>query len=108
MTLVLICGIVGATLGLRYKVLVLLPVICAALAIVVLDAGARGDGFWPTVLIAVGAVTCLQLGYVLGRAIVVAIETARPGAHDQPTQRPPSEGFWNAVGTHDSALSAPD
>jgi hypothetical protein len=74
MTLVLTSGIVGATLGLRYKVLVLFPAICVALAIVALDAGVRGDGFWPTVLMAVGAVTWLQLGYVLGRVVVVVVD----------------------------------
>ena len=74
MTLVLTSGIVGATLGLRYKVLVLFPAICVALAIVALNAGARGDGFWSTVLMAVGAVTWLQLGYVLGRVVVVVVD----------------------------------
>ena len=108
MTLVLVSGVVGATLGLRYKVLVLFPAICVALAIVALDAGAHGDGFWPAALMAVGTLTCLQLGYVLGRVIVVVIETARAGAHDQPAQRPPSKGFWNTEGTRDGALSAPD
>ena len=106
--LILISGVVGATLGLRYKMLVLFPAICGVLAVVVLDAGTHGDGVWRTVLMAVGAVTCLQLGYVLGRVIVVAIETARAGAHDQPAQRPPSKGFWDTEGTRDGALSAPD
>lgn len=91
MMLVLISGIVGTVLGLRYKVLVLLPVFCVALAIVVLDAVVQGDGFWQMALMMVGSVTCLQLGYVLGGVIVIVTETAR--APDHSTARPISKNF---------------
>jgi hypothetical protein len=62
--LAVISAPVGAVLGLRYKVLVLVPspgVIAVALAGV-----AHGDGAWSILLSSVAMATVVQLGYLLG------------------------------------------
>jgi hypothetical protein len=69
MTLVLIGAAVGLVLGLRYKVFVLIPIICIAFAIVALKAVAHADGFGRTALTMFAVVTSLQLGYILGDAL---------------------------------------
>lgn len=81
MMLVLTSGIVGTVLGLRYKVIVLLPAISVALVIVVIAAIAHGDGLWQMTLMMIGSVTCLQLGYVLGGVIAVVTDTLRAPDH---------------------------
>jgi hypothetical protein len=76
MTLFLIGGVVGVVLGQRYKVFVLFPATCVAVAVVVLDAGAYGNGRLQMVLMMIGTVTCLQLGYVLGSVIALMTQAS--------------------------------
>jgi hypothetical protein len=87
MTLFLIGGIAGVVLGQRCKMLVLLPVTCVALAVVALDAGAHGDGLLRMVLMMIGTVTCLQLGYVLGSVTALMAEASHAGARDLSDER---------------------
>jgi hypothetical protein len=70
MTLILIGGIIlGAVLGVRYKVFVLVPIMCVALAIVAFDAVAHGDGFGRIALMMFSVATSLQFGYILGSIV---------------------------------------
>jgi hypothetical protein len=69
MMLILTGVLVGAVLGLRFKVFVLVPVICGALVIVVGDGIARGDAIWRLAFSMIMIVTALQLGYFLGNVI---------------------------------------
>ena len=69
MLLILTGVLVGAVLGLRLKVFVLVPVICGALVIVVGDGIARGDAIWRLAFSMIMVVTALQLGYFLGNVI---------------------------------------
>jgi hypothetical protein len=71
--------LVGATLGQRFPVLVLVP---ASLITLVGSVGlgiARAQTPWTIVLVAVAAVVCLQIGYLLGLGIRQFVEArARP------------------------------
>jgi hypothetical protein len=87
MTLLLIGGIVGVAFGLRYKVFVLLPATCVALAVVVLEAVAGGDGLLRMVLMMIGTVTCLQLGYALGSVMALMTETSHARERHLPPER---------------------
>jgi hypothetical protein len=97
MTLILIGGAAGVVLGLRYKVLVLIPIMCVALAVVALDAVAHGGGLGRMTLMMFSIVTSLQFGYILGAIVMHTI--ARPRPHQQ---RLPTPGLPTA-----SSLGAP-
>jgi hypothetical protein len=57
---------VGIALGLRFKVLVLVPAIASAIIFVVIAGLARGDGFRSIVLAMVIVGIAIQLGYLVG------------------------------------------
>jgi hypothetical protein len=58
--------LVGAVLGLRFKVFALVPVICGVLIIVIVGGVARGDG-WLRLAFTMNVIsTAVQLGYILG------------------------------------------
>jgi hypothetical protein len=107
MTLVLIGAAVGLVLGLRYKVFVLIPVICIAFAIVALKAVAHGDGFGRTALMVFAVVTSLQLGYVLGNALAyVAVRLAAHRDLRRDMEPASNRGTW--VGDEGDARLDPD
>jgi hypothetical protein len=87
MTLILIAGAVGVALGLRYKVFVLVPIMCVALPIVALDAAVEGDGLGRMALMIFLIVTSLQFGYSFGSIVVHTI--ARLREHQQCLPSPP-------------------
>jgi len=76
MIIILMGILAGALLGLRFQVFVLIPVSCGALAIVVVDGIARGDGFLQLALAIAMTAIALQVGYVLG-SVVGLLEAAR-------------------------------
>jgi hypothetical protein len=84
MILILMGVLVGAVLGLRFKVFVLVPAICGALAIVVVDGIARGDGLLRLVLTMITIAMALQLGYILG-TVVRFVDTTSRGRNSMPT-----------------------
>jgi hypothetical protein len=65
--------LVGAALGQRFKVIVLIPaiVIFSGLAII----AAHADSAWSIVLMAAATTTCLQIGYFVGFGVRHALET---------------------------------
>jgi len=83
MILILLSVLVGAVLGLRFRVFVLVPVICGALAIAVVDGLARGDGLWRLVLAMIMIAASLQLGYILGIVVRFVMGAARADNHDR-------------------------
>jgi hypothetical protein len=81
MILILIGVLVGAVLGLRFKVFVLAPVICIALVIVAVDGVARGDELWRLAVSMIVIATAVQLGYILGIVIQFVMDLARSTHH---------------------------
>jgi hypothetical protein len=58
--------VVGIALGLRFKVLVLVPAIALTAIFVLIIGIARGGSFWSIVLVMVIVGTAIQLGYLVG------------------------------------------
>jgi len=78
MVSVLVAGIlVGAVLSLRFNIVILIPVMCAALTIAAVDGIARGDGVWYIAGTMVLVVTALQLGYLGGCAFLAVMSSRR-------------------------------
>jgi hypothetical protein len=77
MALFAIAGIlVGALLGLRYRLIVLAPAICLACAIVVAESAIHGESAWWMAIAIVVVATALQLGFFGG----FSLRLARHGA----------------------------
>jgi hypothetical protein len=73
MPLIAMVMLIGATLGLRFKVFVLLPATFLSL-LVILSAGiAHGDSYWSVLLSATFVIAALQIGYLAGSAVVVLV-----------------------------------
>jgi hypothetical protein len=64
----------GIALGLRYRVVILLPAVSLVVTFTVIAGIARGDHFWSIILAMVMVGTAVQLGYLVGIAIRAAIE----------------------------------
>jgi hypothetical protein len=58
--------LVGAALGMRYKILILVPAVGTVLVIVFAGGLARGDSLAATMLATMLASGCLQIGYLCG------------------------------------------
>jgi hypothetical protein len=58
--------VVGIVLGLRYKVLILVPAVMFATILIIIVGIAHRDGFRSTVLMAVEFIAAVQLGYLAG------------------------------------------
>jgi hypothetical protein len=71
--------LLGGILGMRFKALVLLPMAPVIVIVAVVFEISWGHGAFWTLLAAVGAVSCLQLGYVMG--FVLGRGAAIPGTH---------------------------
>jgi hypothetical protein len=68
---------VGATLGLRFKVFVLIPGIAIS-SITGLAMGiGRGDSLWSSLLATLLAITALQVGYIAGTIVHFGVMGAR-------------------------------
>ncbi len=71
--------LIGAVLGMRFKVLILIPAIGLAW-IVILAAGiARSDSISAILIATVLASTCLQIGYLCGTVTRYSVALARIG-----------------------------
>ncbi len=88
MTIVAILSLVlGAFLGVRYRVFALLPVTSVALCFVVVDGILRGDEFWLVVLRVLVATTILQFGYVCGAVARTFFASRRSSDMSRPLAR---------------------
>jgi hypothetical protein len=61
-----ICFLVGLVLGLRFRLLILVPAIGFSLLGVTANGVVTGESVWRLALVAVVAATAIQLGYVGG------------------------------------------
>jgi len=80
--------LVGAALGQRFKVMVLMPVIAIVLVLVVATGVSLGQTTWVIVLMAAAAATCLQIGYFVGIAIHHVVSTAALSHSSSPLASP--------------------
>jgi len=83
-------------LGLRFKVLILVPVTGFAWAIVAVDGIARGDSVWQLAIAMVVVATSVQLGYLGGGVLRFVIGTARATSHGRDSM-PTSAGMSGSV-----------
>jgi hypothetical protein len=77
--------LIGALLGQRFKVLILIPAMAIASAAVFALGVAHNNNLWSVLLVAALTVTALQLGYLGGTAIRFAIAGARIDRHSPGT-----------------------
>ena len=75
--LVLASMLVGAVLGLRFRILVLVPALLLMLALVVAGGLAHGDDVWSILLALMLGGISIQLGYLGGTAIRFTVAAAR-------------------------------
>jgi hypothetical protein len=71
MALTIFSLILGAVLGLRFNVFVLIPVIISELIVVTIEGIVQGADVWLVVAAIIAASTALQLGY-LGSAVMLS------------------------------------
>lgn len=74
---VMISLLIGMVVGKRFKVLVLVPGIGLALIVTIMAGIARGDAFWPIVLMSAAVIASLQIGYLAGTGICQFAGAAR-------------------------------
>jgi hypothetical protein len=77
--LTMISFLIGVVLGLRFKVLILIPIIGLALGMVAVHGIAVEDGVWWLVGKMVVVATFLQLGYVGGSILQFGVCATRAG-----------------------------
>jgi hypothetical protein len=71
--LVVINVLAGIALGLRYRVVILVPTLSLVMTFTVIVGVARGDHSWSIILAMVIVGTAVQLGYLIGIALRAAI-----------------------------------
>jgi len=71
--IVVVGVLAGIALGLRYKVLILVPAVTCAMVIAVAVGLVRADHFWPIVLAMVALAVAIQFGYFVGIFMRAAI-----------------------------------
>jgi len=74
---ILCCALAGAVLGLRFKVLVLMPALGFVLPATVISAFAQGDGAWAIAGACAMAATLLEIGYLAGTLTRFTLAGAR-------------------------------
>jgi hypothetical protein len=72
----------GAVLGLRFRLFILVPIILFSAVVGTIAGFAQGADFWPTILKIIVASAALQIGYLVGAAAVFFIALRR--AADKP------------------------
>ena len=68
--------IAGTVLGLRFKILALVPAIAVSTVAILAAGVAQGESRWPILLALVSAATALQLGYLLGTVVNLIVVTS--------------------------------
>jgi hypothetical protein len=71
--LAVINALAGIALGLRYRVVILVPAVSLVVTFAAIVGIARGDHFWSIILAMVIVGAAVQLGYLVGIAIRAAI-----------------------------------
>jgi hypothetical protein len=78
--LTIISILAGIALGLRYKVVILVPAVTLAIIFAMIVGIARADHVWSIILAMVALGTAVQLGYLAGTAIRAAVGSIRAPA----------------------------
>ena len=65
--------LIGATLGLRFKVFVLLPATFLSVLAIVSAGIAHSDGYRSILLTAIFAIAALQIGYLAGSTVIAFV-----------------------------------
>jgi hypothetical protein len=73
--LAIISVLAGIALGLRYKVLILVPAVTVAMLFAIIIGVAHADRFWSIVLAMVILGTAVQFGYLVGIVMRAAIRS---------------------------------
>jgi hypothetical protein len=76
--------VVGVVLGLRYKVLILVPAVIFVVISAINFGVVRADRFWSIVLLTVELITAVQLGYLAGAAIAAIFPSWKGGRNSDP------------------------
>ena len=76
-TVILLAFLLGAVLGMRFKVFILIPAIGLIFIAILAGAIACGSGMAGTLIAAVLASSSLQIGYVLGTIAQYSVALAR-------------------------------
>jgi hypothetical protein len=76
--LAVIGAVAGIVLGLRYKVLILVPAIMFAAIAATIVGVAHAERFWSIALMTVELITAIQLGYLAGTVTHAAIAAIFP------------------------------
>jgi hypothetical protein len=96
MILILIGVLVGAVLGVRFTVFVLVPVIFVALAIVAVGGVVRGDDLWQLAISMIVIATSVQVGYILGIVTQFVMGSVR-STHNSTVSLPTLPGISGSV-----------
>jgi hypothetical protein len=81
LALTIISFLIGVILGLRFKVIVLVPAFGLALALIAVSGIVMEEGLWRPVSTAVAVATFLQLGYICGSILRIAFYRTRVADH---------------------------
>jgi hypothetical protein len=76
-SLAIVFALIGSVLGLRFKVMVLVPTIAISLIAIVIFNVVLGSGIWMAVIETVIAVTLVQVGYLCGAVIRLFLAGSR-------------------------------
>jgi hypothetical protein len=71
---IIISALAGIALGLRYKVVILIPAIAFLMMFATIVGIGRGDYFWSIILAMPIPGTAIQLGYLAGIFVRAAVE----------------------------------
>ena len=82
MVLLLLSFLIGAVLGLRFKVLVLVPAIAGTLPIAVAVEISHQQGLASIILVSAAAVALLQIGYLAGIVVHRGLAPGRISARE--------------------------
>jgi hypothetical protein len=88
LVLTIISLLIGVILGLRFKVIVLVPAFGLALALIALSGIVMEEGVWRPVSTTVAVATFLQLGYICGSILRIAFYRTRVADHGRASMPP--------------------
>jgi len=71
------CALVGAVLGLRFRVFILLPIVLMLICCIAVIAAVRGDHLWAIIFTVIPSVVSLQVGYFCGSLADFILEDLR-------------------------------
>jgi hypothetical protein len=103
--LAIIGSLVGVALGLRFTMLILVPVIALALAFVAVNGVLIEDGIWRIVGSMIIVVISVQLGYLGGNVLRSLIWGARAADHVRPSIPTSTEVSPSQLRNHAGASS---